>query len=80
MHMKNLIKIQAIINQLEELRLRQVEYRSQFEYEDNNNMVVTTYCSNWTMTIKMMFDGVQNVCSYLEGNDKIRFIDIEREV
>lgn len=78
--MKNLIKIQAILSQLEEMRLSNADYRSQFDYKDDNNMVVTTYCSNWTITIKMMFDGTNGICSYIEDNTKIRFLDLEREV
>lgn len=78
--MKNLIKIQAILNQLEEMKISQVEFRSQFDYKNESELVITTYCSNWTMTIKMMFDDTQNVCSYLENNTKIRFLDFEGEV
>ena len=73
--MENLIKIQAIINQIEEISL-ETKYRTQFYYKDSRTMEIETYCKQWAINISMMFGQTRNICVYHISNTKLEFLEL----
>ena len=73
--MEKLIKIQAIINQIEEISLK-THYRTQFYYKDSRTMEIETYCKQWAINISMMFDHTKNVCVNHISNTKLEFLEV----
>ena len=73
--MEKLIKIQAIINQIEEISLEK-QYRTQFYYKDSKTMEIETYCKQWAINISMMFDQTRNVSVYHITNTKLEFLEL----
>lgn len=72
--MENLIKVQATINFIEDTTL-EVKYHSTFNYQDDKNLIVKTFCWEQASTYKNIFDRMKNIIVYIEANSIIRFVD-----
>ena len=72
--MKQLIKVQATINFIEDTTL-EVRYHSTFNYQDDKNLIVKAFCWEQASAYKNIFDRMTNVTVYMEANSVIRFVD-----
>lgn len=77
--MKQLIKIQATINLIEENTL-ELKYHSSFDYIDSQTLDVDTFCWPQASTYKNIFDKMPNIAVYMESNSKLRFLELKEEV
>lgn len=74
--MEKLIKIQAVINQIEEMSL-DAKYRSKFNYKDSNSLEIETYCKKWAIAIMQIIDDVEGTETYYKGNPKLEILEFK---
>ena len=77
--MKNLIKVQATINVIENNTLES-KYHSTFNYTDERNLVVKTFCWEQASSYKNIFDRMDKVIVWMESNSTIRFHEMEDDL
>lgn len=68
--MEKLIKIQTLVNQIEDLTL-EMQYHSTFNYLNDKKMQIKTFCWDQARTYKDLLDNIKDVNIYMEGNSTI---------
>lgn len=69
---ETLILIQTLINNIEDTTL-DIQYHSKFNYLNDHEMKVESFCWKQTSTYKNLFETMKNVITYIEANNIIRF-------
>ena len=76
--MEKLIKIQSVIMEIEELNGLKTEYRTVFDYKDENHLEIECFCRQHLMNIMSTLGSTEDTAWYFKSNNKIEIIDLTK--
>lgn len=74
--MEKLIKIQAMITNIEEITL-DVKYHSSFNYINENELEIKSFCFDQMSAYKRLLDHMKGTFIIVEDNSTIRILNYE---
>lgn len=78
--MEKLIKIQSIIMEIEKLNGLKTEYRTIFNYKDDEHLEIECFCSKHLIDIWSLLRDSENTSWYIKSNTTCEIVDFTKYV